>query len=328
MLSDKCMFMDGVIDRLKEVLTGAQIDAVMAAMSDEIKGFDVARVHGGELSDGDMDMFEAFLSAKALEGRSDKTIRRYRYELGRMLPALGAPIERVSVHHLRRYLSDKKAEGVSDSTLEGTRNIMSGFFGWLHKEGLIQRNPCVNLGVIKCSKVQRLPFSSTDIERMREACDSLRDRAIVSFLLSTGCRVSEAVALNVSDMDFASKQSKVFGKGKKERTVYMDDVTVMLIRRYLGERKDDSPALFIGRGTERMTENGIRRMLKRLEASSGVIDVHPHRFRRTLATNLINHGMSIQEVAAILGHESIDTTMTYVFTEQARVKSTYMRITA
>ena len=178
---------------------------------------------------------------------------------------------------------------------------------------------------IKQQKVIRKPFSSVEIERLKQAAESCRDRAVIAFLLSTGCRISEVCALDVLDIDFHRRRVKVLGKGNKERVVYVDDVTVLYLNEYLRERCDAEPALFLGKGSSRMTPGGIRAMLKRLERRSGVENVHPHRFRRTLATNLINHGMPIQEVAAILGHDKIDTTMTYVYIDQTNVEHAYRR---
>ena len=144
-------------------------------------------------------------------------------------------------------------------------------------------------------------------------------------MYATGCRISEVCGLNRGDIDFTNRQCVVIGKGDKERTVYMDDVSTMLLQRYLKSRIDDCEALFIGKGTERMTPGGIRTMLKKLALKANVENVHPHRFRRTLATTLIKHGMSIEEVAQILGHEKIDTTMKYIYIDQSNVKNSYTR---
>lgn len=202
---------------------------------------------------------------------------------------------------------------------------LSSFFGWLQKEGLIPANPCANLGAIKCAKVVREPYSATDIERLKEACSSLRDRAIIMFLLSSGCRISEVCGLNRNDIDMASAECTVLGKGNKERVVYLDSVALMLLRRYLASRKDAHNALFVGLRGERLQPGGVRAMLKQLEAKTGVPNVHPHRFRRTLATNLIARGMPIQEVAAILGHDKLDTTMKYVYLEKSNIKNSFAK---
>lgn len=326
MLVDKTMFLETIKGKIETLVTEEQLKSILSVVDEELKSYDLSKIASGSISKGDQELFNAFIAAKELEGRSPKTIARYKYEIKKMLTEIESPLEMINPFHLRIYLHVKKEKGVCDNTLEGIRNIISSFFGWLHKEGLIHKNPCLNLGVIKCPKVQRLPFSSTDMEKMRESCTSIRDRTIISFLSATGCRISELTSINVTDVSFDSKEVKVLGKGNKERVVYLDDVSVMLCKRYLEGRDDKHEALFIGRGTERISANGIRSMLKQLEKSSGVENIHPHRFRRTLATNLINHGMPIQEVSIILGHEKLDTTMKYVYTEKERVKSSYMRV--
>lgn len=174
----------------------------------------------------------------------------------------------------------------------------------------------------------KVTFSSVDIEKLKEKCTCSRDKAIICFLLSTGCRISEVTQLNKSDIDFQKKQCKVLGKGNKERIVYIDDVTILLLNRYFSERKDQSEALFVGKGTARMTPAGIRYMLRNLAEDANVENVHPHRFRRTLATNLIYRGMPIQEVAKILGHEKLDTTMKYVYLDNNTLKFSYNKFSS
>ena len=272
-----------------------------------------------------LDMLEAFLSAKAIEGRSDKTLIRYRYVLNRALTEMHITERRITVYHLRSWLMKERDRGVSDCTLEGYREIFSSYFNWLQREALITNNPCVNLGAIRCAKVVRLPFTDVEIERMKEACDNIRDKALICFLLSTGCRISEVVALNREDINMQNLVCKVHGKGNKERVVYIDNITRMNLKRYEKSRTDLYPALFIGRGTERMHPGGIRRMLKHIEQKSGVENVHPHRFRRTLATNLINRGMPIQEVARVLGHDKLDTTMEYIYIDDKDVQVSYRK---
>lgn len=271
------------------------------------------------------DLLQAFMDAKRIEGRSDQTLIRYQYIIEKLLEELNCPIRQITVFHLRNYLMRKKQLGISDTTLEGMRSIYSSYFGWLFKEGLLPANPCVNLSPIKCAKVVRLPYSSTDLEKLKEACTCTRDKAIISFLLCTGCRISEVCSLNRSDINFQKGQCIVFGKGAKERTVFINDVTMMLLKRYFDERKDALPALFIGRASKRMTPQGIRNMLTTIADKAGVEHVHPHRFRRTLATNLIDHGMPIQEVASILGHDKLDTTLTYVYSDIENVHNSYKR---
>ena len=310
---------------LADRLSVNEMAFVQDKLNDLLSMYEVNGLPEGRYDSETDDFLEAFLSTKTIEGRSAKTIAHYRYIITRMMAEINVPIRRVTVFHLRNYLMAKKQGGTADKTLEGIRSVMCSYFGWLQKEGLLQDNPCANLAPIKCAKKVRVPYTEVDIEQLKEACDCSRDKAIVSFLLSTGCRISEVCALNRNSIDFQTLECTVVGKGNKERTVFVDDVTAMLLRRYFAERTDDSVALFAGKGTERMTPGGVRAMLKRVSQKASVTNVHPHRFRRTLATNLINHGMQIQEVASILGHEKLDTTMKYVYIDKTNVKNAYRK---
>lgn len=304
-------------------LTAAQLAEVMSALSDRLNSYTMERLEtvGGDSDD----LLAAYTSALSVEGRSAKTIERYRYIICRMMEAVKTPTNKITVYHLRRYLTDEKARGISDRTLEGYRQVFSAYFNWLQRERLIENNPTANLGAIKYQKKQKDIYSDADVERMKFSCKSIRDRAIICFLQATGCRISEMVGLNRADVDLANLEATVLGKGNKERTVYLDQVAAMTLQAYLQTRKDDAPALFIGKGTDRLQPGAVRKMLVELGARAGVTHVHPHKFRRTTATNLIRHGMPIQEVAAILWHDKLDTTMQYVVLDKSAVQYSYKK---
>lgn len=321
-IATRQMFLEGLEARLESILTVKQSKETMKAVSEVLASYELEYI--GDQSDLTKDYVKAFLDAKAIEGRSEKTIERYRYLLGRLFECIHVPATQVTTYHLRGYLMDEKNRGISEGTLEGLRSVMCSFFGWLWKEGLLEKNPCANIAPIKQKKILRKPYTPEDIEKLKEVADT-RDKAIISMLLSTGCRISEVCGLNRDDIDFQKLECKVLGKGNKERKVYIDGVTAMLLKRYLKTRKDIAQALFVGKGTQRMTPHGVRKMLNTVAERAGVEHVHPHRFRRTLATNLINRGMPIQEVAAVLGHDKIDTTMKYIFIEDENVKSAYRK---
>ena len=171
-------------------------------------------------------------------------------------------------------------------------------------------------------------FSQEELERLKSACENYRDLALVGFLYSTGCRVSEAISINRESIDFDRHELNVVGKGDKERTVYLTEVSVMYLRLYLSGRQDNNPALFIGKGGRRLTKNGVETALKRIGAKAGVENVHPHRFRRTLATSMIDRGATLQDVQMILGHEDIRTTQVYVYTNQRNVKNAHEKYAA
>jgi len=310
---------------LESTLTAKELRLVQEEVNDILSMYEVECTAPGQVDGESENLIQVFLDAKAIEGRSQKTIAHYRYIISSFMQDINVPIRQITIFHLRGYLMRRKDNGLADKTLEGIRNVMCSFFGWLHNEGLLRDNPCANLSPIKCAKKVRVPYSDVDIERLKEACWSNRDKAIISFLLSTGCRISEMCGLNRDSVDLISKECTVLGKGNKERTVFLDDVTSMLLVRYLTERHDDSPALFVGKGTDRMTPGGVRARLCKIAERAEIVNVHPHRFRRTLATNLINRGMPIQEVATILGHDKLDTTMKYIYIDKSEVKNAYRK---
>lgn len=321
--SAKQLFLRGVRDRLVDVVTVSQMDAILSAISDEADGYTIEYnpIDDGQVS---LTLVDEFLRAKSIEGKSPNTLKQYGYILRQAFTAVGVPITKITVYHLRSYLMREKDRGILDASLNGTRSVLCSFYGWLHIEGLIDRDPTANLGPIKCPKVMRLPFSDVEVERLKTACTSTRQKAIVCFLLATGCRVSELVSTRRDAVDLVAMDCRVVGKGNKERRVYLDTVTVMYLKQYLATRTDDQPWLFVSGTLEQpYTPAGIQAMLRNLGKRLGIPDVHPHRFRRTLATNLIRRGMPIQEVAFILGHDKIDTTMRYVYIEDSQVRTAY-----
>ena len=316
----KVSFVRNLERRLGAVLTVDLMSRVLSTVSDVMDGFDLREI--GIEEDAD-DMLECFLQAMDVQSRSLKTIAHYRLILGKLLAEVKVPARRITVYHLRSYLAKEKERGLKDSTLAHHREVFSSFFGWLFREGLIDRNPVVNLGSIKVAKEEKRVFSDIDMEKMKQNCRRLVDKAIITFLASTGCRVAELVGLDRGALDLENLECVVRGKGNKERTVYLDNVTAMYVRNYLAKRRDSCPALFVTRRNERFQTGGIRDMLKRLEEHSGVEHVHPHKFRRTLATNLAKRNMPIQTIAAILGHEKIETTMEYIVMNKENTKMQY-----
>ena len=319
----KAILMNELEQSLSTQLTAADMSKALTVIADRLAVYEIER---NVIADtGADDLLDTYISAMQVQGRSPKTVKRYRYAITRMMRYVNIPTRQITVYHLRQYLAAEKQRGISDSTLEGLRQIFSAYFNWLQRECLIQRNPTANLGAIKQIKKIKDIYSDIDIEKLKYKARTLRDRAIICFLLSTGCRISEMVQLNRNDVDLNSLECTVLGKGNKERTVYIDGVTGMFIRQYLQTRKDANPCLFMGKRLERLTPDGVRCMLHTLERQTDVVNVHPHKFRRTLATTLIHHGMPIQEVAAILGHEKLDTTMQYVVLYKSAVANSYRK---
>lgn len=324
-LLDKKLYLAELEERLGTVLPAAQARRVAELAGEALAGYELTSLPDpGGHDDESEGLLKIYLDAKRIEGRSPLTVKRYEQILRRLRDEVGVPFSRMTVHHLRGWLMADRDRGVQLSTLEGMRYILTAFFGWCWKEELIPKNPSANLASIKAPKVIRKPFSGEELEKLRTACRTTRERALICTLLSTGCRVSELCSLDVLDVNFREKKITVMGKGSKQRIVYLDDAAAVHLDLYLRERCDADPALFVGqRG--RMTDAGVRQLLKEVAGRAGVENCHPHRFRRTLATGLIDHGMAIQEVAAVLGHDKVDTTMTYVYVDQTKVESAFRR---
>ena len=293
------------IETLDEILSAYEINRV----ADDDAGYDY--------------MIDAFIEAKTVEGCSQKTLIIYRYELNRFFAKANVTSRHVTPYHIRQYLSEGKARGLADKTLRHQRDIFSNYFNWLHRDGLITKNPMANINTVKCAKVVKEVFTECDLERIKSACDTIRNKAIVYFLKASGCRVGEVELLNRSDIDLTRMECVVRGKGNKERFVYLDSVTTMVLRDYLATRTDDNPALFIGKGGRRLEQGGIRTMLNKLSKLSGVKHIHPHKFRRTEFTVLSKKGMPAEHIRILAGHEKIDTTLGYVMIDNDTVKSSY-----
>ena len=305
------------------------MNTMLTAMADVLQGFEVKEIIRPE--DCPEDLLTCYLDALRVQGRSPKTLEHYERTIRSLQRFVKIPTRQITVHHIRAWLAAEQQRGVCDVTRNGNRQVFSAYFGWLHKEGLIEHNPMGNITAIKCQKKQKKIYSAVDIEKLKDKCSEqkheIRNRAIVAFLKSTGCRISEVTGLNRDAVNLQTLEVVVLGKGNKERKVYLDEVTGMALKEYLDHRMDDNPALFVNHSFERLTPGGVRAMLKELAQLAGVEHVHPHKFRRTLATNLQRRGMPIQEVAHILGHEKLDTTMKYTVLNDDDLKNDYRKYT-
>lgn len=321
----KVSFMEQIERSCSDKLTVKDMSVLLNIVSDILENFDMRETFNRTNDNEKDDLLESFVSSLQIQNRSQKTIERYRYIIKRFMSYVNIHTRKVNVYHIRNWLSTEKNRGVADSTLESCRQVLSSYFGWLHRESLVEKNPIVNVGTIKIPKKQKLIFGDDDIEKMIRCCNNPRERAIIHFLRSTGCRVSEMTSLNRDAVDFGSQECIVHGKGDKERFVYLDSLATMALREYFMSRTDDNEALFINRFKERIHPGGIRCILKDIGKAAGVPHVHPHKFRRTLATEMTRRGMSIQDAANILGHEKLDTTMKYIVLNKDNVKSSYRK---
>lgn len=322
---DKKLLLADIETRLNNYIPANTVRQIIADAGEAMVDYEVTAKTPDDSKDESKQLIRLFLDAKTIEGKAPSTVNRYEYILNRLHDDTGVPFKKITVYHLRQYLMSEKDRGISMNTLKGNANCWSAFFQWLRNEGLIDTDPTVNLGQIKAKSETELPFTGEQIQLIKEACENELELAIVHFLLTTGCRISEACSVNRSDIDYQNLRLTVTGKGDKTRTVYIDNVTALMLKRYLATRDDIDPALFYSRNNRRFEPGGVRAMLKRIEERSHVPGIHPHRFRHTLATNLVDRGMSIQEVAAILGHANIDTTMTYVYVNQRQTENNYRK---
>lgn len=321
----KKTFINRVRTRLDEFCFPAQMEKILDTVESCLFGFDIdvvdssAAVHIGE------DFLQMFLNSQKLQGHSEHTISNYQYILSDLITDAEVGANLITPNHIRTYIAHKKESGLQDSTLERYRAIFNSFFNWLFREGLITKNPMANIGAIKVAKKLKKSFTDTDVELMRANVRHPRDIAIILFLLATACRVSEIVSLNIDDIDFRNRECKIHGKGNKERKVYLDESSILFLKEYILKRDDDNPALFVSirKPHDRIKPAAIQHMLKKLGMDADVDHVHPHKFRRTKTTNLIKHGMPIHEVASILGHDMLNTTMAYIAMDDNTLRYDY-----
>nr|DAP40543.1 MAG TPA: SITE SPECIFIC RECOMBINASE XERD [Caudoviricetes sp.] len=324
---------NSVLAAMTALLAAEQLDKLQEVLCIKLHDFEVQpRSTEVMITDNSAEgMLNRFIATKRLEGTAETTIRLYSPYIMGLIRALGKPLYKVDTYDIRYYLSlYKQQRQVANRTLENMRKCFSSFFGWLSDEGLIGRNPCKAIKAIKYEKTVKKPFSPEERERLKNACTNLRDLALIEFLYASGCRVSEVVRLNISDIKFHSRDVVVLGKGGKERRIYLTEVATMHLANYLAHRRDDSPALFVSRHAPhgRMGKTGIEAVLRKLGENTGIEKVHPHRYRRTLATNLVDRGAPIQDVQQILGHADIRTTQIYLYNNPQNIRYSYEKYSA
>ena len=271
---------------------------------------------------------QTFLAAKRVEGCSEKTARYYDSTIRNVLSAINKEISFITTEDLRVYL-DKYQQtcGVSRVTIDNIRRILSSFFAWLEDEDYIQKSPVRRIHKVKTCKTVKETYTDEALEIMRDGSETLRDLAMIDLLASTGMRVGELVKLNRGDIDFENRECIVLGKGNKQRKVYFDARTKIHLQRYLESRNDTNDALFVSLQSphSRLEISGVEIRLRKLGKKLGISKVHPHKFRRTLATTAIDKGMPIEQVQRLLGHQSIDTTLQYAMVNQNNVKMSHRR---
>ncbi len=278
-----------------------------------------------------MDYLSMFLSAKKIEGCSERTIKYYEVTVLNLLNTIKTPIRKISTEEIREYLANyQKINNCSKTTVDNIRRNISSFFSWLEEEDYILKSPMRRIHKIKTEKIVKETISDEAIETLRDSCTCLRDLAMIDLLYSTGIRVGELVKLNVADINFEERECVVFGKGNKERRVYFDAKAKLHIIKYLESRTDNNPALFVTLDSpySRLKISGVEIRIRELGRKNNLGRIHPHKFRRTMATRAIDKGMPIEQVQKILGHSQIDTTMEYAIVNQNNVKNAHRKFIA
>lgn len=268
-------------------------------------------------------LIDAFVSAKRIEGCSEKTLKYYRTTIETMVASTDKCIRHIQTEDLRSYLTDYQSRNQSSRvTIDNIRRILSSFFSWLEDEDYILKSPVRRIHKVKTATNIKETYTDEDLEKMRDSCTELRDLAIIDMLASTGMRIGEMVLLNKADINFNERECVVFGKGDKERIVYFDARTKIHLQNYIDSRTDDNPALFVTLRSphERIKIGGIESRLRTMGKLLDIQKVHPHKFRRTLATMAIDKGMPIEQLQQLLGHKRIDTTLQYAMVKQSNVK--------
>ncbi|SFP96298.1 integrase/recombinase XerD [Lachnospiraceae bacterium XBB1006] len=269
-----------------------------------------------------------FLAAKRIEGCSHRTLVYYRATVETMLQTVDSPIRKITTDDMRVYLAEyQKRNDCSKVTVDNIRRNISSFFSWLEEENYILKSPMRRIHKIKTNQQIKEVISDEDIERLRDHCTCKRDLAMIDLLYSTGIRVGELVNLNISDVDFEARECVVFGKGGKERRVYFDAKAKLHLQVYLESRDDHNPALFVtlDAPSNRLKISGVEIRIRELGRRINLKKIHPHKFRRTMATRAIDKGMPIEQVQKILGHSQIDTTMQYAMVNQSNVRSSHRK---
>ena len=320
-----------------------QIQASMASMLSTAQLEELGRVltnalHGVELTEkrtpkpeGTKEnggLLDVFIAAKRIEGCSPKSLKYYDATIRAMLTAVDKPVREISTDDLRGYLADyQKERGSSKVTIDNMRRIFSSFFGWLEDEDYILKSPVRRIRKVKTDKPIKETFSDEGLELLRDACEEIRDLAMIDLLASTGMRVGELVNLNREDVNFHERECVVLGKGGSERVVYFDARTKIHLTNYFDGRNDNNPALFVSLTLprERLLIGGVETRLREIGKRADMQKVHPHKFRRSLATRSIDKGMPIEQVQRLLGHVKIDTTMHYAMVNQANVKNSHRK---
>ena len=323
----KQRFINDVLQEMLPHLNNAQSEKLQEVLRYLLFNYEITE---DRTNDGDAqpDFVELFIAAKRIEGCSEKSLKYYKKTITTMLDSVNKNIKHIVTDDIRAYLTDyQEKKNAGKVTIDNIRRILSSFFSWLEDEDYILKSPVRRIHKVKTAKVVKDIYSDETLELMRDNCTTKRDLAIIDLLASSGMRVGELVSLDRDDINFNERECVVFGKGSKERLVYFDARTKIHLQNYLDERSDNNSALFVSLKApyERLQIGGVESRLRELGKKLNLTKVHPHKFRRTLATSAIDKGMPIEQVQQLLGHQKIDTTMHYAMVKQQNVKIAHRR---
>ena len=320
--------MTEVMQQMLSCLDNVQLKQLRQVMEQVLYHYEVTSTEAKPEEDDSNGLVAMFIAAKRIEGCSEKTLKYYQATIDAMVSSLGKNVRHVLTEDLRTYLTEYQSRNQSSRvTIDNIRRIFSSFFSWLEDEDYIIKSPVRRIHKVKTAISIKETYSDEDLEKMRDNCDELRDLAIIDTLASTGMRVGEMVLMNRDDINFAERECVVFGKGDKERIVYFDARAKLHIQEYLNSRTDDNPALFVTLRAphERIQIGGIEHRLREMGKRLNIPKVHPHKFRRTLATMAIDKGMPVEQLQRLLGHQRIDTTLQYAMVKQSNVKTAHRK---
>jgi integrase/recombinase XerD len=313
-----------ILQEMLPFLNNAQMTKLQKVLNYEFEQLEIKIKDSASLEiHSNSKLINLFISAKRIEGCSEKSLKYYQTTLTKMIDSIKKSIQEITTNDLREYLTTyQNTKNPSKTTTDNVRRVFSSFFSWLEDEDYILKSPVRRIHKIKTGTIVKETYSDENLEIMRDNCDCIRDLALIDMLASTGMRVGELVLLNIEDINFNERECIVFGKGNKERVVYFDARTKIHLQNYLESRTDDNKALFVSLRApfERIKIGGIEARLRKLGRELNIPKVHPHKFRRTLATIAIDKGMPIEQLQKLLGHQRIDTTLQYAMVKQSNVK--------
>lgn len=321
----KDLLLNGIMNQLKCILDTEKTILVSEIVMNELSKYEINKLANDYevIKRENSNLVSVFISAKRIEGCSEKTIGYYKSSIDKLLIAIPKDIHEITTNDIRCYLAQQQdSKKLSKVTIDNLRRIFSSFFSWLEDEDYITKSPVRRIHKVRTDTLVKDVLSDESMEILRDNCTEIRDVAMIDLLASTGIRVGELVKMNREDIDFQERQCIVFGKGNKEREVYFNARTKIHLKCYLEQRTDNNPALFVSLSSphSRLTISGVENRLRQLGKRANIIKVHPHKFRRTLATMAIDKGMPIEQVQKLLGHVKIDTTLHYAMVNQTNVK--------